>query len=137
MFNVDISCRTCKFEQTISLSIHRANNLQDNPGEGILYLTQGLDTIINRMKCFDEGSETRLILQMDMLCFVSTQIQTLLPYHISKVESNDTLYGNDQQFIEEVHKILTRLCDQIVQSLKDLASAVNECREKGREKDRF
>ena len=84
------------------------------------------------MKCFDEGSETRLILQMDMLCFVSTQIQTLLPYHISKVESNDTLYGNDQQFIEEVHKLLARLCEQIVQSLKDFATTVNECIENSR-----
>ena len=76
------------------------------------------------MKCFDEGSEIRLLLQMDMLCFLSTQIQNLLPYHISKVESNDTLYGNDQQFIEETHKLLTQICDKIIQSLKDMATTV-------------
>jgi len=36
------------------------------------------------MKCFDETSETRMMLYMNLLCFISTQIQTQLPYHISK-----------------------------------------------------
>jgi len=57
---------------------------QDNPDGGILYLAQGLNNIINQMKCFDETSETRLMLYMNMLCYISTQIQTLLPYHIPK-----------------------------------------------------
>lgn len=78
------------------------------------------------MKCFDEGSEIRLLLQMDMLCFLSTQMQSSLPYHISKVESNDTLYGNEQVFIEEVHKLLTQICDKIIQSLKDMATTVSD-----------
>ncbi len=57
---------------------------QDNPDGGILYLAQGLHNIINQMKCFDEISETRIMLYMNMLCFISTQIQTVLPYHIPK-----------------------------------------------------
>jgi hypothetical protein len=36
------------------------------------------------MKCFDDTSETRLMLFMNMLCLISTQIQTVLPYHIPK-----------------------------------------------------
>ena len=36
------------------------------------------------MKCFDETSETRVMLLMNMLCFITTQIQTSLPYCIPK-----------------------------------------------------
>jgi hypothetical protein len=36
------------------------------------------------MKCFDEASETRVLLYMNMLCMISTQIQTVLPYHIPR-----------------------------------------------------
>ncbi len=40
------------------------------------------------------------------------------------VESNDALYANDEKFIEEIHKTLSRICEQIIQSLKDLATNV-------------
>lgn len=36
------------------------------------------------MKGFDETNETRVLLYMNMLCLISTQIQTVLPYHIPK-----------------------------------------------------
>jgi len=94
----------------------------DNPDGGILYLAHGLSNIISQMKCFDETSETRVMLYMNLLCFLSTQIQTSLPYHIPKVESNDTLYGNDEKFIEEIHNRLTKICEQIIQFLKDTAN---------------
>ncbi|UJR27431.1 hypothetical protein I4U23_008720 [Adineta vaga] len=94
----------------------------DNPEGGILYLAHGLSNVINQMKCFDEASETRAILLMNMLCFITTQIQTVLPYHIPKVESNDTLYGNDKEFLNEMHQRLNRICDQIIQILKDMAN---------------
>jgi hypothetical protein len=64
---------------------------QDNPDGGILYLAQGLNNIINQMKCFDEASETRVMLYMNMLCYMSTQIQTLLPYHIPKGKFKDLI----------------------------------------------
>ena len=57
---------------------------QDNPDVGVLYLAHGLNNVINQMKCFDETSETRVLLLMNMLCFITTQIQTLLPYSIPK-----------------------------------------------------
>ncbi|CAF3518945.1 unnamed protein product [Adineta steineri] len=94
----------------------------DNPDSGVLYLAHGLSNVINQMKCFDEASETRVTLLMNMLCLLSTQIQTLLPYHISKVESNDTLYGNDEKFLNEIYQRLNKLCEQIIQTLKDLAN---------------
>ncbi|CAF2901704.1 unnamed protein product [Rotaria sp. Silwood2] len=94
----------------------------DNPDAGVLYLAHGLNNVINQMKCFDDTSETRVMLLMNMLCLISTQIQTFLPYHISKIESNDTLYGNDENFLNEIHQRLTRICEQIIQILKDLAN---------------
>ncbi|CAM4969975.1 unnamed protein product [Rotaria socialis] len=94
----------------------------DNPDAGVLYLAHGLNNVINQMKCFDDTSETRVMLFINMLCLLSTQIQKILPYHIPKVESNDTLYGNDENFINEIHQRLTRICEQIIQILKDLAT---------------
>ncbi|CAF3369747.1 unnamed protein product [Rotaria sp. Silwood1] len=57
---------------------------KDNPDAGVLYLAHGLNNVINQMKCFDDTSETRVMLFMNMLCLISTQIQTFLPYHIPK-----------------------------------------------------
>ncbi|CAF0968523.1 unnamed protein product, partial [Rotaria sordida] len=56
----------------------------DNPDAGVLYLAHGLNNVINQMKCFDDTSETRAMLAMNMLCLLSTQIQTFLPYHVLK-----------------------------------------------------
>ncbi|CAF0894482.1 unnamed protein product [Rotaria sordida] len=94
----------------------------DNPDAGVLYLAHGLNNVINQMKCFDDTSETRAMLAMNMLCLLSTQIQTFLPYHVLKVESNDALYGNDESFLNEIHQRLSRICEQIIQMLKDLAN---------------
>ncbi|CAF0956237.1 unnamed protein product [Rotaria sordida] len=38
------------------------------------------------------------------------------------IESNDTLYGNDESFLNEIHQRLSRICEQIIQMLKDLAN---------------
>jgi len=40
------------------------------------------------------------------------------------VESNDSLYGNDEKFIEEIHKRLTKICEQIIQFFKELSKTV-------------
>lgn len=40
------------------------------------------------------------------------------------VESNDTLYGNDAAFINEVHQRLSNICEQIIQSLKEFGNIV-------------
>lgn len=41
------------------------------------------------------------------------------------VESNDTLYGNDGNFINEIHQRMGRICEQIIQILKDMGNTVN------------
>ena len=45
---------------------------------------------------------------------------------VGLVESNDALYGNDQDFIAEIHQRLSRLCEQIIQILKDVGNTVIE-----------
>ena len=93
------------------------------------------------MKCWEETNEARVLILMNILCLLSTQVQTSLPYHIPKgeisdstlifwisfdvsVESNDLLYGTDENFINEIHQRLTRICEQIIQILKDVANSV-------------
>jgi hypothetical protein len=105
-------------------------------------LAHGLSNVINQMKCWDETNEARVLILMNMLCLLSTQVQNSLPYHIPKgeisdwttifsilfhvfsVESNDLLYGTDENFLNEIHQRLTRICEQIIQILKDLATSV-------------
>lgn len=108
--------------ESISNMISTLVAIPDSPEAGVLYLAHGLANVITSMKCWDETNESRILLLMNILCYFSTQVQTSLPYHIPKVEANDALYGNDQDFVTEIHQRIGRLCDQIVQILKDLGN---------------
>lgn len=48
--------------------------------------------------------------------------QETYPYHIEKVDSNDTLYGWDPKFLTEVNKMSSVILDEILAHLKYLAS---------------
>lgn len=46
--------------------------------------------------------------------------QESFPYHVDKVDSNDSLYGSDPKFIAEVNKMCTVVLGQILAQLKQL-----------------
>lgn len=48
--------------------------------------------------------------------------QETYPYHIEKVDSNDTLYGWDPKFLTEVNKMSSVILDEILAHLKYLGS---------------
>jgi hypothetical protein len=41
------------------------------------------------------------------------------------VESNDTLYGNDPTFLNEIHQRIGRISEQLIQTLKELGDSVS------------
>ncbi|CAF1006711.1 unnamed protein product, partial [Didymodactylos carnosus] len=90
---------------------------------GVLYLFNGLQNVINQLRCLEDGSETKILLSMNLLCLLSTYYQVSLPYHIPKVESNDVLYGCDPNFLNEINQRLIRIIEQIIQQLKELGNS--------------
>lgn len=46
----------------------------------------------------------------------------MYPYHADKTQANDTLYGRSEEFLLEVHGILTNILEQVKTILTELAS---------------
>lgn len=57
-----------------------------------------------------------------MLDLLSTMAQETFPYHVDKVDSNDSLYGSDPKFIAEVNKMCTVVLGQILAQLKQIGA---------------
>ena len=49
-----------------------------------------------------------------------TQAQDKLPYNINRVDSNDTIFLGDDQFISELEQNLVKVFDQIVNVMGEL-----------------
>ncbi|CAH0550259.1 unnamed protein product [Brassicogethes aeneus] len=91
----------------------------DNPERGVLSLTR---ILLNVLRCFEwnkqNGSLTTIYISViDMM---STMNQEVYPYHIDKVESNDSMYGSDPKFISEVNNICSILLGEILTQLKEM-----------------
>ncbi|XP_012255846.2 VPS35 endosomal protein-sorting factor-like isoform X2 [Athalia rosae] len=93
----------------------------DSPEHGVLYLMRGLLNAVQR--CFETNSSSKSYLYLRVLDLLSTVTQENYPYHVDKVESNDTLYGSDKKFINEVNKICSKVLEEILSHLKYLGSS--------------
>ncbi|XP_046425183.1 VPS35 endosomal protein-sorting factor-like [Neodiprion virginianus] len=93
----------------------------DSPEHGVLYLMRGLLNAVQR--CFEANSSSKSYLYLRVLDLLSTVTQENYPYHVDKVESNDTLYGSDKKFINEVDKISSKVFEEILNHLKYLGSS--------------
>ncbi|KAJ8925622.1 hypothetical protein NQ315_009466 [Exocentrus adspersus] len=95
----------------------------DNPEKGVLSLTRILLNVLrefewNKQNC---GLGTIYVNVIDML---SVMAQEVYPYHVDKVESNDSLYGSDPKFISEINNI----CSIVVGELLNLLQELGSCR---------
>ena len=52
--------------------------------------------------------------------YLCTQAQDKLPYSINRVDSNDTIFLGDDQFINELEQNLVKVFDQIVNVMGEL-----------------
>lgn len=91
----------------------------DNPERGVLNLTRTLLNILQKYK-WNAHNATLTILYLDVLDLLSTMAQETFPYHVDKVDSNDSLYGSDPKFIAETNKMCTVVLGQILAQLKQI-----------------
>lgn len=95
--------------------------IPDNPERGVLNLTRLLLNILQKYK-WNSQNATLTVLYLDVLDLLSTMAQETYPYHVDKVDSNDSLYGSDPKFIAEVNKMCTVVLGQILTQLKQIGS---------------
>ncbi|XP_054160540.1 VPS35 endosomal protein-sorting factor-like [Oppia nitens] len=84
-----------------------------------LYLFKGLLNVINERQ-FDSNFDTKAYILMNFLNFLSTASQETYPYHINKVDSNDTLYGNDSQFMDQIDVLCSSVLNDLLDYFKQL-----------------
>lgn len=89
----------------------------DNPEKGVLYLTRGLLNILQQYK-WEPNSVSRTILHLHVLDMLTASAQDCYPYHVNKVDSNDSMYGGDPKFVAEINKMCGVVTDEILVQLK-------------------
>ncbi|KAK6625056.1 hypothetical protein RUM43_005347 [Polyplax serrata] len=93
----------------------------DNPEQGVLYLTRGLVNVVQNYN-WETNSNGKATVYLHVLDLLHTVAQESYPYHIEKVDSNDTLYGWDPKFLSEINKMSTVILDEILNHLKLLGT---------------
>ncbi|KAJ8318573.1 hypothetical protein KUTeg_003664 [Tegillarca granosa] len=96
----------------------------DNPDSGVLYLLRGLLNILQNYN-WEPNSDAKILIYTRVLAMLSASCQEKYIYHVDKVDSNDSMYGSDPKFINEVNSICSTLLDEILNHLKTLAQSEN------------
>ena len=73
----------------------------DNPEQGVLYLVRGTMNALNKY-CWDKNQPYKALALVDAIKMFSTACQEVYPVSYEGLESNDVLYGSDQNFISEI-----------------------------------
>jgi anti-sigma28 factor (negative regulator of flagellin synthesis) len=121
-------------EKLIELILNLLSFLVIVPGHpeyGPFYIIQGL---LNAMKKYPWYNTNQVIyyqmkIYMSILNYLSVMGQKSLPYHYFNVQSNDELYGNNQEYMKEVFELSNSLVDEIIMQLTKLAEKTPEMTE--------
>ena len=73
----------------------------DNPEHGVLYLIRGTMNTINKYP-WDKNQPFKALTLIDAIKMFSTACQEVYPYGFENLESNNVLYGSDENFIAEI-----------------------------------
>ena len=73
----------------------------DNPEHGVIYLIRGTMNAINKYP-WDKNQPFKALALIDAIKMFSTACQEVYPYGFENLESNDVLYGSDENFIAEI-----------------------------------
>jgi len=87
-----------------------------HPEQGAFYLVKGLIKVI-RDYPWAKGSTARGVLYCQLLSMFSAYAQVKLPHHIAGVESNDTLFGGTEDYMDELNKIINTIISEILEEL--------------------
>eukprot|EP01113_Clastostelium_recurvatum_P024252 TRINITY_DN2894_c0_g1_i4.p1 TRINITY_DN2894_c0_g1~~TRINITY_DN2894_c0_g1_i4.p1 ORF type:complete len:702 (-),score=262.98 TRINITY_DN2894_c0_g1_i4:42-1856(-) len=86
---------------------------------GPLYLVKGLLKVVREYP-WEKGTTGKLRVLSSTIPLFSAYYQTELPYHVDKVEANDTLYYDDSDFKAEVVTLINSVIEEV---LEDVAKA--------------
>ena len=64
-------------------------------------------------------SRVKLSIFLSMAKFVTTQLQTRLPYHVFNVDSNDEIFTGDQKYIQEGNEIVETILTEILNEISE------------------
>ncbi|KAK0049257.1 UPF0505 protein [Biomphalaria pfeifferi] len=93
----------------------------DNPEMGVMYLLRGLLNVLHDYT-WEPNSDARILVYTRVLAMLSAAYQEEYPYHIDKVDSNDSMYGNDPKYLSEVKHMANTLISEILSHLKSIAA---------------
>lgn len=66
----------------------------------------------------EQNADTRANLYLEMVNYLCVAAQETYPYHVEKVDSNDTLYGHDQNFLKTIDNLRDDVVQEILSYLK-------------------
>ncbi|XP_064477807.1 VPS35 endosomal protein-sorting factor-like isoform X2 [Ornithodoros turicata] len=94
----------------------------DNPEHEPLYLLRGLLNVVQDY-VWDSHCDSRALVYLNVMNLLSAMIQDSYLYHVDKVDSNDTLYGGDPKFTNEVNELCQTVLDELLCHLKQLGDS--------------
>lgn len=71
-------------------------------------------------------SRVKLSIFPSMCKFLTTQLQTRLPYHVFNVDSNDEIFTGDEAFITEGNQILENILTEILNEISEYDGKVTQ-----------
>merc|ERR1719505_326367 len=93
----------------------------DHPDHGVLYLMRGLLNVLQDYK-WDENSDSKIRVYLNAICLLSAASQEIYIYQLSKIDSNDKLYGSSKKFLAEIISIIDTLAKEIMERVKDIGN---------------
>ncbi|ELT89239.1 hypothetical protein CAPTEDRAFT_99699, partial [Capitella teleta] len=91
----------------------------DSPEQGVMYLLRGLLNVVYEIN-WDRNSDTKARVFLMVLAMLSASVQDTFIYTVDKVDSNDTLYGSDPKYLDDLKKLSSTLVTEILKHLQTL-----------------
>eukprot|EP00455_Lapot_gusevi_P016412 TRINITY_DN1845_c0_g1_i12.p1 TRINITY_DN1845_c0_g1~~TRINITY_DN1845_c0_g1_i12.p1 ORF type:complete len:571 (-),score=204.35 TRINITY_DN1845_c0_g1_i12:116-1798(-) len=88
-----------------------------HPEHGAFHLVKGLLNAIRSYPPWENASEGKARVYISILQLFCTYAQSRFPYHLDKIESNDTLYGGDATYMEELMIFVDKLVEELLLQL--------------------
>jgi LOC100101331 protein (fragment) len=94
-------------------------SLQDHPEKETLNFFHDIFNVVSKLES-SPHSDKKISMYLALLRILTTAGQESYPYHVEKVDSNDTLYGSDAQFLEAVCNLCVLINEELLSYLKIL-----------------
>lgn len=88
-----------------------------HPEHGPFHLVKGLLNVVKSFKAWESACEAKTRVYMGILSLFCAYAQAKFPYHIDKVESNDSLYGGEASYVDEMLVFVDKLVEEVLAQL--------------------